>query len=176
MATLWVGIGELKCAAAGETLAAILGSCVSTVVWHPPTRFALMNHVLLPSRLNERGGQGRGRYADESWSLAMECLRERRLALRDCVCHLVGGGHGAEANPENNVGLGNIATVLDLLVAAGAQVDRMDTGGRYYRVAHFHSRHGTLTVRRNTSLPPAEKVRANLSDFRCGPLAAGAKP
>jgi chemotaxis protein CheD len=148
-----VGIGEIKRAARGEQLAAVLGSCVSVIVWHRASGFALMNHVLLPRRLSESAGENPGRYADESWWLMEGMLRKKGVALRDCLSHLVGGGCGVDAPTTGGIGFDNVATAFDLLVDADAKIESIDTGGRCYRSVRFDTESGELLVARHRAMP-----------------------
>jgi chemotaxis protein CheD len=168
MSTHWVGIGEIRTAQRGDRLAAVLGSCVGIVVWHPASGFALMNHILLPARLTEREGDNPGRYADESWCLIEHRLAARDIAIEQCRCHLVGGGRGLETEAGQSVGFGNVAAAFDILIAAGAHIESMDTGGRFYRVATFDIERGVLCVRRYDTRPAKMPVAELRNEICCG--------
>lgn len=149
----WVGIGEIKLARRGEKLGAVLGSCASIVLWHPGKRTALMNHVLLPSRQIVRDDDSPGRYADESWPLMRKALAGERIALQDCICHVVGGGKVLQPAMKGDIGRDNVAMIFDLLFHHGVWIESMDVGASGYRVVKFDVDSGELIVSRRRTLP-----------------------
>ncbi|SCK29353.1 chemotaxis protein CheD [Vogesella sp. LIG4] len=149
----WVGIGEIQAGQRGDVLAAVLGSCVSTILWHAPSGKALMNHVLLPQRLVKRNDDEPGRYADESWQMMQRLLAREGMPLQECTCYVVGGGYGFEQGPQD-VGGRNVAQVMALLQQARVQVDSCDVGGNWYRTVQFNLADGTLRIRRHKTARP----------------------
>lgn len=157
MTRRWVGIGEIRQAARGDVLAAVLGSCVSIILWHPRSGQAWMNHVLLPQRLLARQDDVPGRYADESWRMLQQLLLKSGIALADCSCYVVGGGYGLGQGPQD-VGGRNVAQVLALLQQAGVAVDRSDVGGNWYRTVQFDPEDGELRIRKYKTVPPQRQL------------------
>lgn len=159
MTRCWVGIGEIRQAVRGDVLAAVLGSCVSIILWHERSGRAWMNHVLLPQRLLERADDEPGRYADESWRMMQYQLLKEGVALADCSCYVVGGGYGFGQGPQD-VGGRNVAQVLALLQQAGVTVDSSDVGGNWYRTVQFDPDDGLLRVRKYQTVPPRRRLAA----------------
>jgi chemotaxis protein CheD len=144
----WVGIGEVKSAVEGAQLGAILGSCVSVVLWQPEQRFAVMNHILLPGRTrNHRGPTPDGRFADESWRMMQARLARQGICLKSCIAFVAGGGSVVDTL-QNNIGAQNIARMREHLEAAVIPVNIADVGGTQHRSARFDPITGEFTVRR----------------------------
>ncbi len=153
MTTHWVGIGDIKVGRSGEMLAAVLGSCVSILLWHPVRRLAFMNHVLLPGRQAKPDDGQAGRYADESWQVMRRYLAAERVAPQECTCHVLGGGRSLDGRLAGDIGRDNLSRVFDLLFEQGIWIDGMDTGGRHFRVVKFEVERGELIVHRHRTSP-----------------------
>ena len=168
MSTHWVGIGDIKVARRGEKLAAVLGSCVSVVLWHSRSRLAIMNHALLPSRLRGLECDKLGRYADESWQQMCELLEAEGVSPLDCVCHIVGGAQVFEENNMARIGPNNVTATFNLVDSAGVWIESMETGGAGSRVVTFDADSGELSVRQHrnvlASVGTREKPTKSFSD------------
>ena len=165
----WVGIGEVKSATEGAQLGTILGSCVSVVLWQPEKRFAVMNHILLPSRTrNHRGPSPDGRFADESWRMMQARLARQGICLNSCIAFVAGGANVVDTL-QNNIGAQNIAHMRDHLEAAAIPVNIADVGGTQHRTARFDPINGDFVVRRGQQT--AQQHSAQL-EFKPGRQAA----
>lgn len=145
----WVGIGEVKSSSAGEQLGSMLGSCVATVLWHPPSRFAVMNHILLPRRPpHKRTQPPDGRFAPESWRMMQARLARQGIGLRECVAYISGGACAIDGM-ENPIGEQNIAVMLDFLSAARISICIQHVGGSGNRTVRFEPDSGVFHVAHN---------------------------
>lgn len=160
----WVGIGDIKIGRRGEMLAAVLGSCVSILLWHPVRQMAVMNHILLPSRRVELDDRQAGRYADESWQIMRKRMAAEGIAPRDCICHVLGGGRSLDGRQPASIGHDNLSRVFDLLYEHGIWIESMDTGGRRFRLVKFDVASGELKVyRQRTSLASASTTQGEIA-------------
>jgi chemotaxis protein CheD len=134
----WVGIGEVKSASEGESLGCILGSCVSTVLWQPEQRFAVMNHILLPQRSrHHKSPSPDGRFADESWRMMQARLARQGIRLNSCIAFVAGGGNVIDSL-QNEIGAHNIDCMMNMLEAATIPVHTASVGGTHHRTTRFN--------------------------------------
>lgn len=168
MGQQWVGIGEIRQARHEDTLATVLGSCVSTILWHRHCGTALMNHVLLPQRALA-GAHDAGHYADESWALMCGWLARRGMSLQECHGFVVGGGHGRQLAVQH-IGERNASRALTLLQQARVPVAACDVGGAVYRTIQFCVATGRLQVSHGSTdvdLPAAMPAEARCHGNGC---------
>jgi len=142
----WVGIGEVKSAVEGAQLGAILGSCVSVVLWQPEQRFAVMNHILLPRQGRHRKSeQADTRFAADSWHMMKERLAHRGISLNSCIAFVAGGGNVIDTL-QGDIGMHNIECMLDLLETAAIPVHTANVGGTNHRTTRFNPVTGEFKV------------------------------
>jgi chemotaxis receptor (MCP) glutamine deamidase CheD len=145
----WVGIGEVKSAGNGDHLGTILGSCVTTVLWHSARKFAVMNHILLPYRpQHKKPMQPDGRFAGDSWRMMQTRLARQGISMRECEAYVAGGANVTDA-VEQDIGQKNVDAMLDFLDATRVPVRAMYVGGTGHRTARFDPDNGLFRVMHN---------------------------
>jgi chemotaxis receptor (MCP) glutamine deamidase CheD len=145
----WVGIGEVKSAGNGDHLGTILGSCVTTVLWHAQRRFAVMNHILLPYRPRHKNNETPdGRFAGDSWRMMQTRLARQGISLHECEAFVAGGANVHNAT-EQEIGHKNVETMLGLIEQARVPVREISVGGNGHRTARFDPEIGLFRVMHN---------------------------
>jgi chemotaxis protein CheD len=144
--------GEYAVTSADETLATVLGSCISACIRDPFANVGGMNHFMLPE--NKVGGNDRWLdpqvgLATRYGSHAMERLindllksgaRRERLEIK-----LFGGGQILASQTE--IGRRNIAFIRDYLAREGLKITAEDLGGNMPRMLAYRPRCGKAMVK-----------------------------
>lgn len=147
--TLPVQIGEVRVGRPGQTLNAILGSCIGLGFLHPERRIYGLAHALLGQSRGETTPGG-GRHVDQAIDtllreMAVTDAQERR-GLR---VFLAGGANmtlPAGTPPERLVGSINATFARAALREAGLRILRDDTGGEYGRRVTIDCDTGEFTI------------------------------
>ncbi len=140
-----VGMGELRIARDGETLCALLGSCVGIgLLWRRRNSVALA-HCLLPTSPDVvvHGA----RYVNQAVPSLLTLLGVRRDERREIDVILCGGANmfGA-AGLSTGVGASNVAAAHHTLAAYDLVLSHEATGGRRGRTLQLDSRSGMFTI------------------------------
>jgi chemotaxis protein CheD len=141
--------GDVVIVAEPTRLVTVLGSCVAVCMYDLEAKVAGMNHYLFPETLSS-DAVDRGRFGDFAISKLAGGLLARGARPAQLRAKLFGG-----ASPENSdswhgeqAGARNIATALSKLAELGIPVLNKDVGGTKGRRVEFHSRDGSVYVRR----------------------------
>lgn len=140
---IYFGSGQIR-------LVTLLGSCVSTVLWHEGRRLGGMSHFMLPTRANRAEEGFEGRYADESFALFRRKIEEENTTPGEYRVMLFGGANmfSTESPNRMNVGERNIRAARSLLPKHGFTVARADVGGVGYRRLLFDLFTGEISCSR----------------------------
>lgn len=142
-----VVMGDVKVARRGETLVALLGSCVAiAVLWRAGGRCALA-HCLLPSA---PGGLPRvsGRYVDQAVPSLLKLLGAEDVAPDALEVIVVGGASMlGPARIFSAVGKLNAAAARASVAAHGLRVTHEQVGGRRGRQIRIDSQHYRYAVK-----------------------------
>jgi chemotaxis protein CheD len=152
--------GQYYASGGGESIATVLGSCVSTCLWDPAERIGGMNHFMLP---------GEPTAAPSPWGLsarfglyAMEVLINEMLHLgadrRRLVAKAFGGARVLQGFDTLDVGAQNSEFVLGFLREEGIRVAAQDLLGVHPRKLHFFPATGKVQVKK-LFLQPEEVQR-----------------
>jgi chemotaxis protein CheD len=112
--TRWnVGMGQIAVGRDGDTLEAVLGSCVGVVVLNRQRRIAALAHVVLPATCGRQGLPGK--CADTAIPEILRLLEEAGAGTLGLVAKLVGGANMFDRAGVMQIGEANIAAVQNLL-------------------------------------------------------------
>ncbi len=148
-ATLPVQIGQVKIGRAGQTLNAILGSCIGLGFLHEGRGVYGLAHALLANSNGQTDIKGDGRYIDqaiESLLAKMEVADEEHRQLRVV---LAGGANMTSpigTKSDLLVGTVNAAFARKALRKSGLRVLREDTGGEHGRRVTIDCSTGKFTI------------------------------
>lgn len=153
MSRLAVGIGELRLAGPGDTLAAVgLGSCVAVAIRDRARRRGSLAHIMLPQQSDgrRRPGENMRKYADTAVPEAVRALENLGCRRADLEAKIAGGasmfeiGRGAEGA---DIGSRNVEAVVRALALAGVGLVATDVGGREGRTVEYTIDTGELAVK-----------------------------
>lgn len=123
-----VGMGQILCGRAGDTLEAILGSCVGVVLVQPKLHFAALAHIVLPSSSGRTGSPGK--FADTAIPEMLRMLAVEGITTTGLVVKLTGGSNMfGNATGPMQVGESNIKTITELLTKHNLRIVAKDLGG-----------------------------------------------
>lgn len=139
----------------------LLGSCVSTVLWHPKLHYGAVSHSLLASRVaNPAGGivprkldkerHLEGKYCDEALELMIRELQQANVPIRECQAKLFGGGNmfpNQRVDDRLNVGRKNGEAARIYLRSRGLSVAGEDMFGDGHREIILNLSSGEVWVR-----------------------------
>jgi len=131
-----VHAGEIGVGSSDDELRTVLGSCVAITLWHPQRRIGVMSHVQLPMRSPRRRHGRDARYAEDSWLLMLESLREMRVPITECECKMFGGAR-VFASGGTAVGAANVEDLRALLKGSGIRLVGEHVEGTGHRVIRF---------------------------------------
>lgn len=115
VSTKWnVGMGQIAIGRAGDTLEAVLGSCVGVVVIHRQRRIAALAHIVLPAACGRQGLPGK--CADTAIPEILRQMEQAGAGTTGLVAKLAGGANMFDrAGGVMQIGEANIAAVQSLL-------------------------------------------------------------
>ena len=151
-----VAMGELRLARNGETLAALLGSCVGIGMLWPRKNSAALAHCLLPQS-PEVGVRHGARYVNQAIPSLLTLLGVRREERSEIVVILAGGANMfGPAGVSSGVGASNIAAAHKILDEYGMPAQHEATGGRRGRTIRLDGSDNSYSI---------NKVDRNFEEF-----------
>ncbi len=148
---LHVPMGECQVARRGETLNALLGSCVAIAMLWPAGARCGVAHCLLPAA---PGGVLRvgARYVDQAVPSLLKLMGVSEADKGEVQVILAGGASMlGRAHMAGAVGKANVAAAREALAAHGLRLDHLDVGGRsgrQLRVDASQYRYSVKTIER----------------------------
>ncbi len=136
-----VHIGEIKIAKNGETLKAILGSCVGIGFIWKKKRMCGLAHCLLPEN-PEKSFAISGRYVDQAVASLLALMKIDNEDVKDVEVIFVGGGNMTNPNAADNsklVGGQNLLVAERELKKNGLRVVFVEHGGNEGRKVIINS-------------------------------------
>ena len=127
--TLDVHIGEVKISQNGETLKAILGSCVGiALIWESRSKCGLA-HCLLPKQPQPSDKIG-ARYVDQAFQSLVELMKISAIDAPKVRVVVVGGGNMTGGNNKKRlVGASNFESAMAEVKSRGFRLLHSDGGG-----------------------------------------------
>ncbi len=134
--------GELYSGPGAKRVWTILGSCVSIVMWHGPSRFGAMSHFLLPERpvtAPRAGNELDARYGVDSCALMLAALSRAGVAPAQCRAALYGGSRALIGccTEQRDIGHRNADVARAFLERHGVPVVRASLHGTAHRRVCF---------------------------------------
>lgn len=136
-ALIQVGMGQVKVGRQGETLTALLGSCVAIgLVWRAG-RCCALAHCLLPQ--SDPGSAAPGaRYVNDALPLMLSMMGVPERDRGELEVILSGGATMlGPAGVSGKIGADNVAAAHACLAGAGLRVTQRDVGGRHGRTVRI---------------------------------------
>lgn len=132
----------------------VLGSCVSLIVWYPPTRFYAMCHYIsakTPAGGDERSVNplGKGKYGDQVLPHFLQVMLQQQLDWEQLQLTLTGGATSiasAGLSDYFQVAKCNIDYANQFLAQHQLKVMRRDVGGSCARRVIFNSMSGSVSI------------------------------
>lgn len=152
MARHMVGIGQLKTAGPGDTLATLgLGSCVVVALRDTVSRWGSLVHVMLPYQAfgRRREGENMLKYADVAIPEAVRFLEEQGSSRQAITAKLAGGSRMFDLSKDSQADIGqrNVRAAREILAGLKIPIIATDTGGNRGRSVEFETETGELRVR-----------------------------
>lgn len=147
--SLPVQIGEVKIGRAGQSLNAILGSCIGLGVMHKDEGVYGLAHILLAKSAGDEE-KGSGRNVDGAIETLLRLLEVREDNKRSVRVFIAGGANmtlPAGTAPERLVGTVNANYARKALRKAGMRISHEDTGGEHGRRVHIDCTTGEFTIK-----------------------------
>lgn len=132
---LHVQIGQVKVAREGQTLNAILGSCIGLGFLHPAKGVYGLAHALL-AKSDGQSAIGGGRHVDQAIISLLKQMEVEDSDRRKVKVFIAGGANmtlPSDTDPGRLVGLVNADFARSALRESGLRIAHDDTGGEYGR-------------------------------------------
>lgn len=130
--TIPVRIGEVKVARHGETLKAILGSCVGIAFIWKEKQIVALAHCLLPENPHKENAIS-ARYVNDAIPSLIALMKITDEDKRSVEVHIAGGGNMttklSSRDPAYPVGVLNVSAAEKYLKAYGFKIRSAVTGG-----------------------------------------------
>ncbi len=143
-----VHIGEVKVAKKGETLKAILGSCVGIGIIWKKNEICGLAHCLLPESPQPTFAIG-GRFVDQAIRSLIALMKIRQEDYKNIEVVIVGGGNMTSpgcTDSSDLVGANNFRVALAVAEKTGLNVIHADGGGEEGRKIFVNSSDYTFKV------------------------------
>lgn len=143
-----VQIGQVKVAGAGQSLNAILGSCIGLGILNPDKGTFGLAHCLL-SKSKVVSKELGGRHVDQALQSLIKMMDLDPRSMRRLQAIMVGGANmtmPADTDPKRLVGSANASFAYDALRAAGMRNIYQDVGGVQGRQVTIDCTSGDFTV------------------------------
>lgn len=150
--TIHLAPGEFVSGCGGDKqVITVLGSCISLVLWHPPSLFYAMCHFVCVSN-----SQGRtmiqtpdGRYGDQILPYMLRLLQQRKLTVSDLQARLYGGAVSVQTSqlvPSFQVGRQNSAYALQFCQQHGITLCAQQVASEFSLKLKLHTSSGEVDV------------------------------
>ncbi len=143
-----VQIGEVKIGRAGQSLNAILGSCIGLGFLHPDAKIYGLAHCLL-AKSNGPDVKGAGRHVDQAITSLLDQMNVAEESRRKLRVFLAGGANmtlPAGTDPSRLVGTVNANFARKAIREARLRVIQDDTGGEHGRRVTIDCTTGAFTI------------------------------
>ncbi len=146
--SLPVQIGEVKIGRAGQSLNAILGSCIGVGFLYPEGGVYGLAHALL-AKSNGPATKGKGRHVDHAIESLLEMMEIADSEKRKVKVFLAGGANmtlPSNADRARMVGANNADFARLAVRQAGLRLPHEDTGGEHGRRVEIDCNTGEYTI------------------------------
>lgn len=138
--------GQIVITSAPALITTVLGSCVSVCLWDSTTRFAGMNHYLLPGTSEDKpDNANRGVM---SIPLLIKSFVNRKISIDGLEAKVFGGCNSIYQNTDlYRIGERNVAIAIEILKSYHIKIAAQHTGGQYGRKIVMNSTTGKVHMR-----------------------------
>jgi len=146
---LHVQIGQVKVGRAGQSLEAILGSCIGIGFLYPERGVFGLAHALLAKSKGAAKEKGSGRHVDHAIESLLEQMEVPKEGRRSIKVFLAGGANmtmPAGTDPSRLVGSVNSEFAKQAVREAGLRVSHEDVGGMCGRRVFIDCETGEFTI------------------------------
>ena len=153
MATLTVGISDLKVALPPDTLITYaLGSCVGICLIDPVTHVGGLSHIMLPESSISPSDPNAMKFADTAIPELVRQMERHGAARARIKAKIAGGAQmfeftGTTNNPSWQIGQRNVNAVVQVLRTMGIPLTAQDVLENYGRTVSFDPASGIMQVR-----------------------------
>ena len=147
--SLPVQIGQVKIGHAGQSLNAILGSCIGLGFLYPQGKVYGLAHALL-AKSTGTTNKGDGRHVDQAIASLLEMMDIPAEQRRKVKVFVAGGANmtlPSDADPKRMVGTINANFARRALREAGMRIQHEDTGGEQGRRVEIDCNTGEYTIK-----------------------------
>lgn len=144
-----VHIGEVKLGTKGQSLHALLGSCIGVAILWPERDLYGLAHCLLAKFPGKKWQKG-GRYVDQAIHTLLHMMKVTKEDYGKVRVVVAGGGNMTKpenTNPEKLVGHQNKQCALTTLKSLNLKIIHEDTGGTLGRRISINCDDGTFNVK-----------------------------
>ncbi len=144
----------------GTVLKTLLGSCVSILFYHPPTKTTMLSHAMLPHKTThnklpckscifhcDQVGDEQFRYVTCAIKYMVDLLKKLYIPQNEVTVKLFGGAKTL-ALTNSNIGEQNILQAHKSLSKLGLRIKKEDTGGVKGRIIYVNTHNGEVFIRK----------------------------
>lgn len=146
-----VGMADYKVAISPNTLmTAGLGSCVGVCLWDPVTKIGGLAHIMLPSSVQARRSDSKGKFADTAILAVIQEMNRLGANPTRLVAKIAGGAQMFNFGGTTDImriGDRNAQAVQQVLKNEKIKILFSDIGGSHGRTIYFMTENGKLTIR-----------------------------
>lgn len=135
MNTMHVQIGEVKVARRGETLSAVLGSCVGVGIIWPTHKMCGLSHSLL-SQSPIKSFEINAKYVSQAIPSLLNLMKVKKENMSEIYAVVAGGGNMLYQNQTSsqlNIGEQNVDVAFKILTELGIKIAHSECGGEMGR-------------------------------------------
>jgi chemotaxis protein CheD len=138
------GMGQAVVGHDGDTLVAVLGSCIGIALYHPRHHVGALAHVVLPDSHARSGPPAK--FADTAVPYLIQLLKNEGVSTAGLTVRLAGGASMFASSGPMQIGTANLDAVTAALTQAGLRVASSHVGGAKGRRVVLNCRTGELQV------------------------------
>ncbi len=138
------GMGQAVVGRAGNSLVAVLGSCIGVAMYHPRHHIGALAHVVLPDSTNRSGTPAK--FADTAIPYLLQLLKSEGVGSAGLVVKLAGGSSMFASTGPMQIGAANFQAVVKALESVGLRVSGQHIGGPKGRRVSLDCQTGQLLI------------------------------
>jgi chemotaxis protein CheD len=138
------GMGQAVVGHNGDSLVAVLGSCIGIALYHPRHHVGALAHVVLPDSHSRTGPPAK--FADTAVPYLLQLLKNEGVNTAGLIVRLAGGASMFASSGPMQIGTANLEAVTAALEKAGLRVASSHVGGAKGRRVELNCRTGELQI------------------------------
>lgn len=129
--------GQYCIADCNDKVEALLGSCISVVIWHANMKVGSMSHSLVDTRNNRNNQNLDSKYCDEAIKKMIYELKIRGIKIEECHAKIFGGASMIPKLKQSKIGEKNYNISLLQLNENKIKIVEQKVLGEHYRKLYF---------------------------------------